>query len=54
MAVELDPDALKLQFTLAQTYLKAGQPALAKAALEELLKRDPQYPQAKELLESTK
>lgn len=53
-AVELDPDEPKLRLALAQMYVKAGEPAKAKSALEALLKRDPDDPHAAELLESLK
>jgi cellulose synthase operon protein C len=54
VAVELDPDALQLRFALAQSCLKAGRSGESKTALEELLKRDPKYSGAAELLESIK
>jgi tetratricopeptide (TPR) repeat protein len=53
-AVELDSDEPQLRLALAETYVKAKEPAKAKAALEELLKRNPDQPRAKELLESLK
>jgi tetratricopeptide (TPR) repeat protein len=53
-AVELDPEQPKLRLALARSLVKAEQPDKAKSALEELLKLDPDYPTARELLESLK
>ncbi len=53
-AVELNPEELKLRLALAKMYVKDNQPAKAKAALDELLKQDPKFPDARELLESLK
>jgi predicted Zn-dependent protease len=52
VAVELDPQQPKLRLALAQMYLKAQQPDRAKAAVTELLKRDPDNQAANELLEA--
>ena len=52
MAIELNPEQPKLRLALAQMYVKAHEPAQAKTALEELLKQDPRFPGARELLES--
>ncbi|MEX0679020.1 MAG: tetratricopeptide repeat protein [Pirellulales bacterium] len=52
VAVELNPDDAKSRLALARSLVKADQPAEAKAALEELLKRDPSHSEAKKMLES--
>ena len=54
MAIEIEPDDPKLRLSLAQMYVKANEPAKAKTALEELLKRDPDQADAAELLEKLK
>lgn len=54
VAVELAPDQSHLRFGLAQAFLEAAQPNKAREALVELLRRDPKYPGAEELLESVK
>ena len=53
-AVELDPEQLTLRLALAETLVKAGEPAKAKLALEELLKLDISHAAAKQLLEKIK
>jgi predicted Zn-dependent protease len=53
-AVELEPDDPKLRLALAQTYVKAGEAAKAKDALQELLKREPDHAAAAKLLETLK
>ncbi len=53
-AVELDPEQLTLRLALAETLVKAGEPAKARAALEELLKLDTDHAAAKQLLEAIK
>jgi tetratricopeptide (TPR) repeat protein len=54
VAVELDPERPKLRLALAETYLKAKRPEDAKAALAELLKRQPDHNDAVRLLETIK
>jgi tetratricopeptide (TPR) repeat protein len=51
-AIELNPDHLQQRFALADALLQARQPAKAKKVLEELLRRDPNFPAAETLLES--
>jgi tetratricopeptide (TPR) repeat protein len=53
-AVELKPDDLKAQLALAEVLVQAKQSAKAREVLDKLLKRDPEYPGAKKLLESIK
>jgi len=53
-AVELKPDDLKAQLALADVLVQAKQPAKAREVIEKLLKREPDYPGAKKLLESIK
>ncbi len=52
MAVELNPDGAKLRLALAGALVKAKRPDEAKAALEALLKRNPDHAGAKKMLES--
>lgn len=52
--VELKPDALDMRLAQARMLARAGKPDQAKAALDELLRRDADYPGVKELLESLK
>lgn len=54
LAILLDPDALKLRLALAEAWLKAGDPMKSKAALAELLMRDPEHTGATKLLETIK
>ena len=54
LAILLDPDALKLRLALAEAWLKAGDPMKSKAALAELLMRDPEHTGAAKLLETIK
>ena len=51
VAVEIDPANLSQRFDLADALLQANKPEKAKAVLEELLRRDPKYPNAAALLE---
>ena len=51
VAVEIDPANLSQRFDLADALLQANKPAKAKAVLQELLRRDPKYPNAAALLE---
>jgi tetratricopeptide (TPR) repeat protein len=51
-AIEIDPTDPSQRFNLADALLQARQPAKAKAVLQELLRRDPKYPNAAALLES--
>jgi tetratricopeptide (TPR) repeat protein len=51
-AIEIDPANLSQRFDLADALLQAHQPARAKEVLQELLHRDPKYPDAAALLES--
>jgi tetratricopeptide (TPR) repeat protein len=51
-AIEIDPADLAQRFDLADALLQAHQPDKAKAVLQELLRRDPKYPNAAALLES--
>ena len=51
-AVELKPDDSKLQLALAKTFIAAKEPANARKVLQRLLKRTPDNPGVKKLLES--
>jgi tetratricopeptide (TPR) repeat protein len=51
-AIEIDPADLAQRFDLADALLQAHKPAKAKEVLEDLLRRDPKYPNAATLLES--
>ena len=51
-AIDIDPAHLQQRLALADALVQARQPAKAKKVLEELLRRDPQFPGAKALLES--
>ncbi len=51
-AIEIDPANLAQRFDLADALLQAHQPAKAKDVLQEILCRDPKYPNAAALLES--
>ncbi len=53
-AVELDPEQLTLRLALAETLVKANEPAKARLALEELLKLDTGHAAARQLLETIK
>jgi predicted Zn-dependent protease len=53
-AVELKPDDSKTQLALADALVQAKQPAKAREVLKRLLKREPDHPGAKKLLESIK
>jgi tetratricopeptide (TPR) repeat protein len=52
IAVELDPSGAEARFALAAAYVHEHQPVKAREALEALLKRAPDYPGARALLES--
>jgi Flp pilus assembly protein TadD len=52
VAVQLKPDDTGLRLALARAFIKSEQPAKAKAALEELLKGNPDHAGAKDMLES--
>ncbi len=54
VAVEIKPGQLRLRFALAQALVAAKQPDKARAALDDILKRDAKYPGAAQLLESLK
>jgi tetratricopeptide (TPR) repeat protein len=53
-AVELDPEQLTLRLALAESLVKANEPAKARLALEELLKLDTGHAAARQLLETIK
>src|SRR5262249_22291436 len=52
VAAQLEPDEMKWRMAQARALVKAREPAKAKRVLDELLKRDPNYPGAESLLES--
>jgi predicted Zn-dependent protease len=51
-AIELKPDDLALQYGLAEALAESKQPDKAREVLKGLLKRWPDYPGARKLLES--
>ena len=51
-ALQLDPEQLPWRFSLAQAYSEIGKNDEAKAELEKVLNRSPEFPGAKELLKS--
>ena len=54
MRAQQQPDDPQPRFALADALVRAKQPAKAREALEKLLKREPDYPGTKKLLESIK
>jgi cellulose synthase operon protein C len=52
IAIDLEPDNLAQRFDLADALLQAHHPAKSKEVLQELLRRDPKYPNAAALLET--
>ena len=52
IAIDLNPDLLQTRLDLADAYLQDGDEAGARRVLEELLRREPECPAAKKLLES--